>query len=358
MNKITHQLSVAEYFQLFIKASVSGKRLTASYKRITAGTINNYRYAQRLLLEFEARQGIALRIQLLHRSSFRILQKEKNYWRRFYLQFSKFLYSTKGYYDNYAAGIFKIIKTFFNYLQVEKGYSIGNYHQSFRVPLQKATPVVLQPEQLQYLICNKAFEASLNKYLRRAKDIFIFGCTVALRVGDLMKLEKKHIIYTGTEVYLKLFTQKTGAEVKIPLPDYAVDIINCYKRKAGKYILPRLSITNLNRQVKKLVEKAGWDYPLVKVMSKQGHFIEIKNTDGKSWCFSQHITAHTMRRTAITTLLIMGVPELVVRKISGHAPGSKEFYRYIAIAEDYTNQEVKLAYKKLVETDHAAMHNK
>ena len=59
-----------------------------------------------------------------------------------------------------------------------------------------------------------------------------------------------------------------------------------------------------------------------------------------------------MRRTAITTLLIMGVPELIVRKISGHAPGSKEFYCYVSVAQDYMNQEVKIAYKKLVETDY------
>ena len=55
-----------------------------------------------------------------------------------------------------------------------------------------------------------------------------------------------------------------------------------------------------------------------------------------------------MRRTAITTLLIMGVPELIVRKISGHAPGSKEFYRYVAIAQEYLNHEVQSAYKKLI----------
>jgi hypothetical protein len=54
-----------------------------------------------------------------------------------------------------------------------------------------------------------------------------------------------------------------------------------------------------------------------------------------------------MRRTAITTLLILGVPELVVRKLSGHAAGSKEFYKYISIANDYTNQQLKQAHHKL-----------
>jgi integrase len=281
-----------------------------------------------------------------------MLQQEKNYWARFYRDFSTFLYKERGYYDNYVSVIFKILKLLFNYLQTEKGYSVGNYHKSFRVPIQSTAPVVLQPEKVQYLIRDKEFESSLTNALKRAKDIFVFGCTVALRVSDLMGLQKKNLVYTGGDIYLKLYTQKTGSEVSIPLPGYAIDIIERYKRSAGKYILPRLSTGNLNKQVKKLIEKAGWDYPLVKMLSKRGKLTELKKDDGKTWCFHQHITAHTMRRTAITTLLILGVPELVVRKISGHAPGSKEFYRYISIAQDYMNQEVKNAYKKLLETDY------
>ena len=354
MQKATPQIYVSEYFRQFIKASVSGRRLTASCKRITAGTITNYGYAQKLLAEFESRSGTPLRIQLLHRASMRTLQKERNYWARFYMQFSAFLYKEKGYYDNYVRNIFKIIKSFFNYLQTEKGFSVGNYHKAFRVPLQKTAPVVLQPERLQYLISDKTFEASLNPYLKRAKDIFVFGCTVALRVSDLMNLQKKNIVYSDDEIYLKLFTQKTGTEVKIPLPEYAIEIIKRYKAKVGKYILPRLSVTNLNIQIKKLIEKAGWNYPLTKAISKQGKLTELKNQNGKGWCFHQHFTAHTMRRTAITTLLILGVPELVVRKISGHAPGSKEFYRYVSVAQDYMNQEVKIAYKKLIEHDYVS----
>jgi integrase len=209
--------------------------------------------------------------------------------------------------------------------------------------------VVLQPDQLNYLITNNEFENQLNPYLKRVKDIFVFGCTVALRVSDLMALKKSNIVNTEKEVYLIIQTKKTGTEVKIPLPDYAIKIIERYKRKAGKYVLPRLSVTNINIQVKKLIEKAGWSHTLIKTINRPGKVIEIKNSNGTTWKFHQHITAHTMRRTAITTLLIMGVPELIVRKISGHAPGSKEFYRYVAIAQEYLNREVQSAFNKLVD---------
>jgi len=351
MKRLTPRILVSEHFQRFVKESASGRRLSVSCKRIRAGTIANYNYTLKLITEFEARQDTPLRIQLLHRASIRTLHKERNYWARFYHRFSAFLYKEKRYSDNYVINTFKTIKSFFNYLQTEKGFSVGNYHKAFRVSIQKTTPVVLQPEKLQFLITNKEFEDALTIYLKRAKDIFVFGCTVALRVSDLMNLKKKDLVYTGNEVYLKIITQKTGSEVNIPLPAYAIAIVEKYRRKAGKYILPRLSVSNLNIQLKKLMERAGWDQPLTKKISRQGRLVELKDRNGKSWRFHQHITAHSMRRTAITTLLIMGVPELLVRKISGHAPGSKEFYRYVGVAQDYMNQEVKMAYKKLVETD-------
>jgi Phage integrase family. len=241
------------------------------------------------------------------------------------------------------------VKTFFNYLERERGYVVGNYHKAFRIPLQQATPAVLTPAQLQFLITNKEFEKSLNPFLKRARDIFVFGCTVGLRYSDLMKLRKTNLIVNEKDTHLVLFTQKTGTEIRIPLPDYALEIITGNKQKAGKYILPRLSSTNLNLQVKKLIKVAGWDYTHPKYVSCQGRMIELKNDMGETWHFNEHVTTHTMRRTAITTLLIMGVPETVVRKISGHAAGSKEFYKYVSIAQEYVNQEVKKAYQKLLE---------
>lgn len=351
MKRTTPRIPVSEHLDQFIKASASGRRLSASFKKLSAGTLGNYRHVQKLLLEFEQRTGAPLGIQLLHRASLRTLQKEKNYWSRFYTRFSAFLYREKGYGDHFAGSVFKVLKTFFNYLATEKGYSIGNYHRSFRVPLRQAAPVVLQPGMLQRLITDQEFEDSLKPSLKRAKDIFVFGCTVALRVSDLMNLQKKNLHVVGGEVYLNLFTQKTGTEVTIPLPPYALEIIERYRKKAGKYLLPRLAVTNLNIQLKQLMKKAGWDQPLTKLVSKYGLLTELKNKDGKPWCFHQHITSHTMRRTAITNLLILGVPEMVVRKISGHAPGSKEFYRYVSLAQDYMNKEVKNAFERLLKIE-------
>jgi integrase len=350
MKRNTAQLLFSEQFSQFIKSSASGRRLSASGKRISKGTILNYRYAEKLIDQFEKKNNISLRIQLLHRASMRILQRERNYWHRFYVEFSRFLYQDKGYYDNYVMNTFKVIKTFFNYLQKQKGYMVGNYHRTFRIPVQQPSPVVLLPEQLNFLITCREFDKNLNPHLKRAKDIFVFGCTVGLRFSDLMNLKKKNIIDECGEPFLVLFSHKTGTEIKIPMPDYLMEIVRRYKRKAGRYILPRLSSSNLNLQIKNLIKAAGWDHPLLKTISHRGKMIELKKETGNSWRFYHHITAHTMRRTAITTLLILGVPEMIVRKISGHAPGSREFYKYVGLAQEYLNREVRNAFKKLGES--------
>ena len=50
-------------------------------------------------------------------------------------------------------------------------------------------------------------------------------------------------------------------------------------------------------------------------------------------------SSHMMRRSIITNMLILGTDETVVRKISGHAPGSKEFYRYVDYAQLFIDKQ-------------------
>lgn len=348
MKKESLQILLLPEFQKFITASTTGRRLMPSGKKVRVGTIQQYSSVFVLLQAFEKSGNTPLRIQLLHRASLRLIQKEGHYWVRFFKNFCLFLFKERHCYDRYVFTVFKIIKAFFHYLALDKALPVGEFYKKFRMPLQKYTPVILSPIQLKFLITNVEFENSLSDRLKRVKDIFVFGATVALRYQDLMRLKKTNIQYAVDGVYIILHTQKTGSEIRVPLPDYAVNIIAKYKRKAGNFILPRLANSNLNIGLKILIKKAGWDYNLPKIRNLRGEPVEIKTKAGKSYQFYDHISTHTMRRTAITTLLLMGVDENSVRSISGHAPGSKEFYRYVVVVQEYLNAKVKQAYVKLL----------
>lgn len=349
MRKSIDHLLLLPLFKQFIAASKTGRRLTVSKKKFTKGSIAQYGCVYKLLQEFETKKGASVRIALLKKHTLTVLKREKRYWSLFFSDFSLFLYKDKGYFDLYASSVYKVLRTFFTYLSKDKHLPVGNFHCLFRTPAPTYAPIVLEPSQLQFLLQDTGFENSLPRHLKRTKDIFVFGCTIGLRYSDLMKLKKENIIQSSVGRFLQVHTQKTGAVVKLPLPSFLFPIIEKHSPKAGRFVLPRLSNVNFNRQVKELMKRAGWTYALPKIRHRQGRPVEIKSKDKKSLRFCDQVSAHTMRRTAITTLLMLGVPEQAVRRISGHAPGSKEFYRYIALAEDYVQGHVRKAYEKLAE---------
>ena len=61
-----------------------------------------------------------------------------------------------------------------------------------------------------------------------------------------------------------------------------------------------------------------------------------------------------MRRTAITNLLSMGMPETMVRKLSGHSANSKEFYRYVEYAQYSIDKEIDRINENVKATQKAA----
>lgn len=352
MAKNKHLLFLPE-FRKFITASRTGRRLMPSGKKIRKTTIRQYEITCRLVAAFEKNTGEQLEILLSARTTHRQQEKTRKYWNKKYHQFLDFLYQHQKSYDNYAGAVLKHLKTFLRYLSVQRGLPVGDFYQSFRVPRESFTPVIISPEQLRFLIADKEFEQSLSPVLLKTKDLFVFGCTVGLRFQDLIQLKRTNLKVNGPETSLILNTRKTGTEVSIPLPPYAHTALSRLKKNRAGYLLPGISGTNFNKQVKLLIKAAGWNYYHPKYRLKRGERVEIKTREGNTYRFYDHITAHTMRRTAITTLLLLGVDENAVRRISGHAPGSKEFYRYVVISQDYLNKKVREAHRLLMvpETD-------
>jgi integrase len=71
------------------------------------------------------------------------------------------------------------------------------------------------------------------------------------------------------------------------------------------------------------------------------HKLIFKEVDRKiNYRFCDLISSHTMRRTAITTMLRMGMNETNVRLISGHAAHSPSFYRYVFYADSFMEEEM------------------
>ena len=66
---------------------------------------------------------------------------------------------------------------------------------------------------------------------------------------------------------------------------------------------------------------------------KGSSFVPLRFCDG--------VSTRTMRRTSITTMLSVGVSRQIVRRVSVHAPHSKEFFRSVLWAQTYQDQETE-----------------
>jgi hypothetical protein len=67
--------------------------------------------------------------------------------------------------------------------------------------------------------------------------------------------------------------------------------------------------------IKRLIEQAGWTEEVGKMRKVRGISRQIKREGGKVFRFCDLATSHLMRRTAITTMLMNGVPESVIKQL-------------------------------------------
>lgn len=337
-------------FEKFIKDSYKGKRLKADGGKIKPQTIDNYVYILQYIKEYEEKYDTVLRIKVINSSNKRAFMLERNYWKKFYLQFTQFLYTQKNCFDNYVGNVIKNIRVFFNYLNREAGIQTGDYYKSFYVNKEEVPIITLMPEQLNFLINNEAFEKSLSPSLQKSKAILVFGCTVALRVSDLFSIKFTDIEQVGDVYYLPVKTGKTGSLVRAKLPAYALPIIERFKltAKKRKTIFPPIPRTRFNNQLKEIAALAGWNQVTGKQRTKRGVVQDVNfNGMAKPYRFCDLVSSHIMRRTAITTMLMMGMKEHVVKKISGHTTDSKSFYRYVNLVQSYLDNEMDVVFDRL-----------
>ncbi len=348
---VRKEFLLVNLFKQFIKESYSGKRLKKDGKKIKPQTIQNYEAVLNLITEFEKFDEQNIRIKTITGRNKRETDSGRKYWKQFYTRFTNFLYKQKNCYDNYVGTVIKTIRIFFNYLKTEKLIAVGEFYKQFYVFKEEIPIVTLLPEQLEFLIKDQNFEQSLTPALRKSKDIFVLGCIVALRYSDLFNIKFTDIERVNGYHYLSVKSIKMEVITRIKLPDYAIKIIERFKEKRGKRktVLAPISKNQFNKNIRAITEKAGWTHIVGKTRSRRGKQISIwKPKSHNVYRFCDLVSSHTMRRTAVTTMLMLGMPEHVVKKISGHASNSKAFYRYVNLVQSYLDTQVDKVFEKLV----------
>ncbi len=331
----------------FIHEVKKGKHLQKNGKKIKPDSIQNYYYLELLLTKFSEKRKFTIRLKNITGLTKKQFEDEKKYWKEFYLSFTGYMYDDLEHYDNYVGRSVKLLRSFFNYLITEKGLPIGSFHKKFYAPSEDVEIVVLSAERLNHLIHHTELESTLNEELLKVKDVFVFGCAVALRFSDLMALKKANLEWINERTYLKVKSKKTQTFTRVKLPEYAQDIIQKYAKLYEHHLLPVFNKVYMNKKIKLVMEHYGFTEPIERTRQRRGIPQPLLIGGKKQYRFCDAVTTHTMRRSAITTMLSLGMNEQAVRQISGHAANSKDFYRYVAFAQTYIDTEIDLMHEKL-----------
>jgi integrase len=95
------------------------------------------------------------------------------------------------------------------------------------------------------------------------------------------------------------------------------------------------------------MEYCGFTEPVQKSRLARGLTINLFRKNNETYRFCDLVSTHTMRRTAITNMLYLGMNENTVRQISGHSPNSKEFFRYVNFSQSILDQQINIYHDAL-----------
>lgn len=317
-----------------------GKRCKPNGQLIRASSIRNYKNAGKLLNHFTKETGFHLSLSLPSSAKTISTRKQYRYWKKLYTRFTNYLFLKRKCHDNYVGSVCKCLRAFLRYLSLEKFPSLADGSRFFYIHHEEIPVQVLPANRLRILAQSSP---GLSPAANCCKDRFVFGCCTALRFSDLNALRVMDICPQDTVSYLRIRSIKTGNFTSLLLTPWAQAIAHNYMQDKSPHqrLFPPISLHQFNYQLKKIAREAGWNEPVEKYRCRKGKPPSGSNMISTRFLpFWKLMSSHMMRRTAITTLLLAGIPEPVVRKISGHSPASTAFYRYVEYTQPFMDAKM------------------
>jgi integrase len=228
----------------------------------------------------------------------------------------------KNYSQNSIYNIVNNLEIFLRYAYNEGYHANKIYeHREFAVPQEESDAIAPTYDEV-ITLYNTPFK---RKSEEQARDLFVYGCFLALRVKDLNRINEYKLI---GNVY-ELSTQKTGKKVIIPCHWIGREIYNKYNG-----IIPTFLRQTFSRILPRICKAAGITGEKLITMTVGGEKIEKYY---KRWDL---ISPHSMRRFYATWMYrdLRRQPREIMA-ITGHE-SEESFFKYIKIELEMNAHEI------------------
>lgn len=274
-------------------------------KIVEPNTLKSYKSTLKKLKEFKSKKNYSLHYNTINEE--------------FYFSYVNFLRDDEGLLDNSIDKHLKIIKLFMNYAFENKLHS-NMFFQTYKRLRTKTDFVVLNRKELISLAYN--YKPAIGSLKDKVRDMFILGCSTGLRFSDLSELTSGNFylgkdsltnkyIDNASETYIKIISQKTKRELKLPVNNFVFDLIKKYDIKNKEIEFLDISNQVFNKTIKVVCREAGIN-DMVKISKRKGSkFVDYEFPK------CELVSSHTMRRTLITLMSnTAGITN--VQAVSGH----------------------------------------
>lgn len=296
------------YITDFISQSINGTRKNTTGDNIAATTIKSYKTLFNHLQKFQEKTK--------QKIDFDKIDFE------FYTDFIHFLETDLLLAKNSISKHIRTLKTVLRE-SLENGYHNNSKFNSrkFAAPTELTTAIYLNEAELKELY---SLDLTNNPRLEKVRDLFIIGCYIGLRFGDLHQVTTKNIYpdpKNPEDLYLTIKQTKTGKPVTIPVPIVLSEILAKYGN-----ILPK---PISNQKTNLFLKEIGQMIPTLNENT------EIEFTKAGTMVYENYkkfelLSTHTARRSFATNAYLAGQQTLNIMAVTGHLT-EKSFNRYIRV---------------------------
>lgn len=203
--------------------------------------------------------------------------------------------------------------------------------------------VVLDPEFVMKFLSDPIYE-KLDGNMRFVWEVAATILVTTMRISDVFTLKWEHMTDRKDGLFLNKMNIKTGGNTNMILPTKLANVFRENMAKHGQIFTP---VKGPHTIVYSELPKLFAMYPEL----HQNFSTYLTNADGSKELATQPlyewVKPHMLRKTAITTMLVMGIDEQHVKFASGHVFTSKSFEKYRAFIDRNFNNQLNNYYGKM-----------
>lgn len=204
--------------------------------------------------------------------------------------------------------------------------------------------VALDADQFDFLIENEELIRSNIKFVKQQDvvDYMIVGLLTCARKHDMSIWDAANLRSEDNGKFRLRFTPnktKNSSEAVVDLFPLSPRVMKIFNKNlvAHNKLMPELP-SNLGMGIRRLMQNYPIFDRIITIRTPKGAF------ENKMMCDA--FKAHSLRSSGITYLLSRGVPEMIVRKVSGHSHTSASFSKYVKILAKNKGDQYEEAFAK------------